>query len=85
MSKVRVINMADRFVLGMGGGGVLAPKDAPPLSLADQVNGFERALIEQELRQQAGNVSEACAVLGLPKQTLYHKMQKYNLVAEEFR
>lgn len=80
-----LINMADRFVLGLAGGGVLAPRDAPPLSLADQVNGFERALIEQELRQQAGNVSEACAVLGLPKQTLYHKMQKYNLVAEEFR
>ena len=44
-----------------------------------------RALIEQELRAYAGNVSEVSAVLGLPKQTLYHKMQKYNLVAEEFR
>ena len=58
---------------------------AAALSLAEQVNGFERALIEQELRAYAGNVSEVSNVLGLPKQTLYHKMQKYNLVAEEFR
>ncbi|MDC8758096.1 sigma-54-dependent transcriptional regulator [Janthinobacterium fluminis] len=80
-------NIADRFVLGIAGGasGLLGPREAAPVSLAEQVNGFERALIEQELRNYAGNVAEASAVLGLPKQTLYHKMQKYNLVAEEFR
>jgi two-component system C4-dicarboxylate transport response regulator DctD len=49
------------------------------------VNGFERAMIEQELRNYSGNVMEACTALGLPKQTLYHKMQKYNLVAEKFK
>jgi two-component system C4-dicarboxylate transport response regulator DctD len=78
-------NIADRFVLGMAGASILSPKNTAALSLAEQVNGFERALIEQELRNYAGNVTEASAVLGLPKQTLYHKMQKYNLVAEEFR
>lgn len=79
-------NIADRFVLGVGGSqSPLAPRDNAAASLADQVNSFERALIEQALRQHGGNVMEACAVLGLPKPTLYHKMQKYNLVAEEFR
>jgi two-component system C4-dicarboxylate transport response regulator DctD len=78
-------NIAERFVLGVSGGGILAPRNAAPASLAEQVNGFERALIEQELRKHAGNVTEASATLGLPKQTLYHKMQKYNLVAEEYR
>ena len=81
-------NIADRFVLGIAGGAsnlLGAASEAAPLSLAEQVNGFERALIEQELRTYAGNVSEVSNVLGLPKQTLYHKMQKYNLVAEEFR
>ncbi len=80
-------NIADRFVLGIAGGAssLLAGSQASPLSLAEQVNGFERALIEQELRAYSGNVSEVSTVLGLPKQTLYHKMQKYNLVAEEFR
>ncbi|MET3133336.1 two-component system C4-dicarboxylate transport response regulator DctD [Oxalobacteraceae bacterium GrIS 1.11] len=80
-------NIADRFVLGIAGGasGLLAARATAPVSLAEQVNGFERALIEQELRNYAGNVGEVSLVLGLPKQTLYHKMQKYNLVAEEFR
>ena len=81
-------NIADRFVLGIAGGAsnlLATGAQAGALSLAEQVNGFERALIEQELRAYAGNVSEVSNVLGLPKQTLYHKMQKYNLVAEEFR
>ena len=80
-------NIADRFVLGLssGGEGILATRDAAPAPLSEQVNGFERALIERELRNVAGNVAEACIVLSLPKQTLYHKMQKYNLVAEDYR
>lgn len=80
-------NIADRFVLGLssGGDGVLSAKAVAPMPLADQVNGFERALIEQELRNFSGNVAEACVALSLPKQTLYHKMQKYKLAAEDFR
>jgi two-component system C4-dicarboxylate transport response regulator DctD len=82
-------NAADRYVLGLGGAlpGIAAAPAAgtPPASLADQVGAFERALIELELRNARGNVSAACAALGLPKQTMYHKMQKYGLVAEEFR
>ncbi len=78
-------NVADRFVLGLPGGDGLLSNNAVSAPLADQVNAFERALIEQQLRSVHGNVAEACAVLGLPKQTLYHKMQKYNLVAEDYR
>jgi two-component system, NtrC family, C4-dicarboxylate transport response regulator DctD len=83
-------NAADRYVLGLAGalpGMSTAPAagQAPPASLADQVGAFERALIEVELRNTGGNVSAACAALGLPKQTMYHKMQKYGLVAEDFR
>lgn len=80
-------NIADRFVLGLSSGadGLLAAPPAVPLALPEQVSRFERALIEQELRNYAGNVAEACLTLGLPKQTLYHKMQKYNLVAEDFK
>ncbi|MBA5604069.1 sigma-54-dependent Fis family transcriptional regulator [Duganella sp. FT3S] len=80
-------NIADRFVLGLssGGDGLLAASAATPLALPEQVSRFERALIEQELRNVAGNVAEASVTLGLPKQTLYHKMQKYNLVADDFK
>jgi two-component system C4-dicarboxylate transport response regulator DctD len=38
-----------------------------------------------ELRKQRGNVSQACEALGLPKQTLYHKMQKYQLTPEDYK
>src|SRR5450830_538049 len=82
-------NAADRYVLGLSGAlpGVPVSEvpEAGPASLADQVNAFERALIELALRNAGGNVSAACTALTLPKQTMYHKMQKYGLVAEEFR
>jgi two-component system C4-dicarboxylate transport response regulator DctD len=83
-------NAADRYVLGLAGAlpGVPAAPDtatATPASLADQVSAFERALIELELRNAGGNVSAACAALALPKQTMYHKMQKYGLVPEDYR
>jgi two-component system C4-dicarboxylate transport response regulator DctD len=82
-------NAADRYVLGLTGAlpGVAGAGDAATTaaSLADQVAAFERSLIDMELRNAGGNVAAACAVLGLPKQTMYHKMQKYGLVAEEYR
>jgi two-component system C4-dicarboxylate transport response regulator DctD len=74
-------NAADRFVLGLPAG----ESAAPVLLLADQVGAFERMLIEQALRAAGGNVGEACTALGLPKQTMYHKMQKYGLAAEDYR
>jgi two-component system C4-dicarboxylate transport response regulator DctD len=79
-------NVAERFVLGvLGKEGNLLPQNAQAIPLADQVNHFERALIEVELRKQRGNVSQACEALGLPKQTLYHKMQKYQLTPEDYK
>ncbi|WP_218164860.1 sigma-54-dependent transcriptional regulator [Pseudoduganella namucuonensis] len=74
-------NAADRFVLGLTAG---AGANAP-LPLADQVGAFERMLIENELRNAGGSVAEACAALGLPKQTMYHKMQKYGISADDYR
>jgi len=82
-------NMAERFVLGLCGG-VEGPLAAPavtsaPVPLAEQVACFERAVIEQELRQAGGSVSAVSAALAVPKQTLYYKMQKYGLTAEGYK
>jgi two-component system, NtrC family, C4-dicarboxylate transport response regulator DctD len=74
-------NAADRFVLGLSA----SAESAAPATLADQVGAFERMLIEQALRAAGGNVATACTALGLPKQTMYHKMQKYGLTAEDYR
>ncbi len=79
-------NIADRFVLGvLGKGGLFGAPSGAAAPLADQVTNFERALIEIELRRQRGNVTLACEALGVPKQTLYHKMQKFQLVADDFK
>lgn len=74
-------NAADRFVLGLSA----STESAAPASLADQVGAFERMLIEQALRAAGGNVATACTALNLPKQTMYHKMQKYGLAADDYR
>ncbi|AXA90936.1 sigma-54 dependent transcriptional regulator [Massilia sp. YMA4] len=83
-------NAADRYVLGLPGAlpGVASASAATAsssASLADQVSGFERSVIDAALRDALGNVATACAALGLPKQTLYHKMQKHGLTAEDYR
>jgi DNA-binding NtrC family response regulator len=80
-------NVADRFILGLLGAKIdppqLATAEVRPLS--EQVDRFERCLIEEELRKHSGRASAASEALGLPKKTLYDKMRRYGLVAEEFR
>jgi two-component system C4-dicarboxylate transport response regulator DctD len=80
-------NIAERFVLGLSSGadGLLAARNAAPVPLADQVGAFERAVIEQELRKASGSIVDVSAVLGVPKQTLYYKMQKYGLTPDDYR
>ena len=56
-----------------------------PVPLAEQVGGFERAVIEQELRKAGGSVSAVSVTLAVPKQTLYYKMQKYGLTADGYK
>ena len=52
--------------------------------LREQVEGFERSLIEQELKAQGGNISRATRALGLPRKTLHDKMRKYGLDRRAF-
>jgi two-component system C4-dicarboxylate transport response regulator DctD len=80
-------NIAERYVLGLSSGadGLLAARTAAPVPLADQVGAFERAVIEQELRRAAGSVVDVAASLGMPKQTLYYKMQKYGITPDDYR
>ncbi|MBI4388883.1 MAG: response regulator [Nitrospinae bacterium] len=52
---------------------------AEPASLSRQVNEFEKVLIEHELMRQRGDIKKTHTALGLPRQTLYDKMNKYGL------
>ncbi len=80
-------NVADRFVLGLLGDRLtLTPGEQPmPSHLPQQVEHFERALIGDELRRQHGDVGATARALGLPKPTLYDKLRRLKLSADEFR
>ncbi|OPX53784.1 hypothetical protein BTE48_17675, partial [Oceanospirillum multiglobuliferum] len=53
--------------------------------LEEQVNRFERHLIEEALRACQGRASLACERLGLPKKTLYDKMRRLAIMSDDFR
>lgn len=84
-------NVAERYVL-LGEGcdyhlGTLmnSPAGTGAMSLPDQVACFEKSLIEQELTRQRGNIKATMEVLGMPRKTLYDKMQKYGLERSHYQ
>jgi len=82
-------NAAERFVLGMSasqGGGMPGPANLPTeASLTDQVAAFERSTIAAALRQNDGRVGKTAEFLGIPRKTLYLRMQKHGLAHDDFR
>jgi len=81
-------NVADRFVLGLGDpnevGAVLCETDGEAQTLSERLACFERATITSSLREHQGRVGETATALGLPRKTLYLRMQKYSLNREDF-
>lgn len=75
-------NIADRFVLGLLDD-TLAPSTAG--SLAEQVDAFEKSIIEEGLRCLGGNVLAAAESLNIPRKTLYDKLKRFEISAEKFR
>jgi DNA-binding NtrC family response regulator len=45
----------------------------------------DRGYLEDLLRQNAGNVSQAAAAAGVTRQGFYKLLQKYGIVPSEFR
>lgn len=80
-------NMAERYVLlgescdyslehlmhGSKDDGVIT------ITLPEQVECFEKSLIEQALDSCNGSIKETMESLGVPRKTLYDKMRKYGL------
>ncbi|HVY62147.1 MAG TPA: sigma-54 dependent transcriptional regulator [Planctomycetota bacterium] len=56
-------------------GAALAPEDEQVLTLADS----ERELVVRALRMTGGNKKQAAEALGLPRQRLYRKIERYRL------
>ena len=77
-------NAAERYVLLGDGCGLQLEDNAAllpcaPMTLPEHVEAFERALIEQALAESSGVIKDTMQLLGLPRKTLYDKMQKYGL------
>ncbi len=79
-------NAADRFVLGLEEGVPAAAQPAPSasLSLAEQVDRFEKGVIENELARHKGSVKAAVEALNIPRKTFYDKLKRYGLSREDF-
>ncbi|WP_148251962.1 sigma-54-dependent transcriptional regulator [Aidingimonas lacisalsi] len=85
-------NLAERYVL-LGAAhdyrldALLEGADPGPgeMSLPQQVELFEKSLISQSLASHRGHVPAICEHLGLPRKTLYDKLKKYALKAEDYR
>ena len=56
-----------------------------PMTLPEQVEVFERSLIEQALADSGGIIKVTMERLGLPRKTLYDKMQKFGLDKSQFK
>ncbi|WP_343116976.1 sigma-54 dependent transcriptional regulator [Ostreiculturibacter nitratireducens] len=75
-------NAADRYVLGIETDAYSAA--GPALSLAEQVDRFEKSVIAAALAAHDGNLKATYESLGLSRKTLYEKMQKHRLRREDF-
>lgn len=77
-------NAAERHALGLGRSPTAKAEAAPAMTLAEQVDAFERATIEQCLIESEGRINVAMEKLGLPRRTLTDKMSKYGLDRRRF-
>ena len=79
-------NVADRWALGLPDAlTAIAAAASNRLSLAEQIDAAEKLIIENTLKQCAGNVAQSAEHLQTPKKTLYDKLTRHAIVAEQFR
>lgn len=76
---------ACNFVLGLSQITPVSADHARESSLREMMERFERAVLEDALRQAGGRVVDVARVLGLRRKTLYDKLAKYDLTPADFR
>lgn len=80
-----LMRFAENFVLGLGDHDLGASASAGPTDLKSRLDAFETELIEEALGEAAGDVTRACAALGLPRKTFYYRLQKLGIDPASFR
>ncbi len=74
-----LMNTAMRFVLG------LSPAGGPETSLAEKMAQIEASLLIDALTRHRGNVTGTALALKLPRKTLYDKLARCGIRAEDYR
>ncbi|MBN0988355.1 sigma-54-dependent transcriptional regulator [Amphritea pacifica] len=83
-------NIAERYVLlgpayqfevGAAGEHVTTAQ----MTLPEQVEQFEKLVLEEELSRNSGSLKLTQEKLGLPRKTLYDKMKKYGLDKKDYK
>jgi two-component system C4-dicarboxylate transport response regulator DctD len=80
-------NAAERYALGLAGPLMPQAADAATdrLSLAEQVEAFERTLIERCLSETGGKISAVLERLKIPRRTLSEKMVRLGIDRQRFK
>ncbi len=66
--------------------GVICPPDfSSPAAFDDKVGLFEKFLIEEQLRQTSGNITQAARDLEIPLRSLRRKLEKYSISPGQFK
>ncbi|MBA4501650.1 sigma-54-dependent transcriptional regulator [Marinobacterium marinum] len=83
-------NLAERYVL-LGENCTFDFENRPitalegSLTLPEQVEQFEKMLIQIELERHGGSIKDTLHSLGLPRKTLYDKMKKHDLDKNDYK
>jgi two-component system C4-dicarboxylate transport response regulator DctD len=77
-------NAAERYALGLGGISPRLKAEDARRSLAEQVEAFERAVIERALSESGGKINTVMERLDIPRRTLSEKMTRLGLDRERF-
>jgi len=77
-------NAAERYALGLGGVTLRLTAEDAKLSLAAQVEAFERTVIERALTESGGKINAVMEQLDIPRRTLSEKMTRLGLDRERF-
>ncbi len=80
----QLANFAERVALGLfeEEADASAPDEG---GLAERLERFERALLEDALKRHRGSAANVCEALRLPRKTLYDKLARHGLRTADFR
>lgn len=80
-----LMRFSENFVLGLSDHDLDADARPGPPDLKGRLDAFEAELIEEALSEAAGDVTRACAALGVPRKTFYYRLQKLGIDLAKFR